>query len=739
MIVPLSSSVSVLSLSQRLSLVVLLSISAATRCWSWNPQDGIQVGNSGTNEWKYALVGPPRRMPETGHWFGVVRQATGGIDGVFGLRRRSAGDMMWRTLEQRVPLFSLSPADTPPLFDRQVLGAPYLATLTTRDEHVFVVENWPGVSFSIGATDNNVMPRKIAGDATDWVWTDASPEGPSGVAARVGTGASWDGWGQSPVQPPNNDPVQESYARVECGFGGRWKAEEFWPQTFALIEWGQTPVLPNATGQPLPASGWNPPALPCFRGNRYQAFAVQGSWEQTRDWAVAQGGHLAVPTSNDEFLFLLSILNAVPSGSYFVGSSDENSTGLYVVNVSAPEDGLLVYNDSLTSGNFSLWNPYEPNGVTERHTELVRCVGWNDIDGSAASRGYIVEFENDPTCVPPTTGLGTTGLATTGLATTGPSAATPEVAGDSSQASNDNLGLILGLVFGILFCCCLVVALVLFARRRRSRDEIMFGHDASPDAEYHNRAQLGGTTMASDPPKRDYVESTLSLPLTPGLQQPYPTLRSGWRDIPEVASAVDANYNTAFSAQVVDGAAQDSGTEFLPSDVFNLSTSALLGTGAFGVVYSAVVARPINGVEVGTRVAIKELNSATVDESELAAFMREADTMRSLPPHENVVQLIGVTREPLTIAVLLMENGDLCQYIKSHKGDIPISQKWYWALQIARRMELLAEHGIVHREYVFVTLSLLLCPYADSSRNSLATRNVLLDAQLQAAVSEYVP
>jgi len=128
-----------------------------------------------------------------------------------------------------------------------------------------------------------------------------------------------------------------------------------------------------------------------------------------------------------------------------------------------------------------------------------------------------------------------------------------------------------------------------------------------------------------------------------------------------------------------------------------------IGEGAFGCVYLGILNM--------TEVAIKQLSKANISEEDIKEFIAEADLMRNLPVHPNVVMFRGVTvpPDPLSIVTDYCNGGSLSEYLKNHPK-IPISEKLQFIKDIAKGM-LHLHCGIPEKEVI---------------HRDLATRNVLL-------------
>jgi len=128
-----------------------------------------------------------------------------------------------------------------------------------------------------------------------------------------------------------------------------------------------------------------------------------------------------------------------------------------------------------------------------------------------------------------------------------------------------------------------------------------------------------------------------------------------------------------------------------------------IGEGAFGCVYLGILNR--------TEVAIKQLSKTNASEEDIKEFMAEAELMRNLPAHPNVVMFRGVTvpPDPLSIVTDYCNGGSLIEYLKRNPN-LPISQKIQFIKDIAK--------GMLH----------LHCgsPGKEVIHRDLAARNILL-------------
>ena len=90
--------------------------------------------------------------------------------------------------------------------------------------------------------------------------------------------------------------------------------------------------------------------------------------------------------------------------------------------------------------------------------------------------------------------------------------------------------------------------------------------------------------------------------------------------------------------------------------------------------------------------------------------------MATIPPHPNVVQLIGFCQQPIIILTEFIENGSLGNYL-SQPIEISVFRMVLWLLDICYGLAHLHLYKIIHRD--------------------LAVRNVLLRPSLEAVLSDF--
>jgi len=133
-----------------------------------------------------------------------------------------------------------------------------------------------------------------------------------------------------------------------------------------------------------------------------------------------------------------------------------------------------------------------------------------------------------------------------------------------------------------------------------------------------------------------------------------------------------------------------------------------LGRGGFGVVYKAEWRKTI--------VAVKKLINMTRDPTLDVDFAKEIKLMTSLRSHPNVVTLLGVTSDPLSIILEFLDGGSLYSYLQSGQN-IPEARIKAIILGIARGLYHLHKEKIIHRD--------------------VAARNVLLTSTCEPKISDF--
>jgi serine/threonine protein kinase len=90
----------------------------------------------------------------------------------------------------------------------------------------------------------------------------------------------------------------------------------------------------------------------------------------------------------------------------------------------------------------------------------------------------------------------------------------------------------------------------------------------------------------------------------------------------------------------------------------------------------------------------------------------EADLMKTLRPHKNIVTLLGVSvpPDPMCIVLEFVTNGSMWDYLASD-ADISMDFNINCCKGIATGMLHLHQEGVIHREYAFPAYQFFPCPF----------------------------
>ena len=178
---------------------------------------------------------------------------------------------------------------------------------------------------------------------------------------------------------------------------------------------------------------------------------------------------------------------------------------------------------------------------------------------------------------------------------------------------------------------------------------------------------------------------------------------------PSDADADDANDGAAAAAEAKKAAAASSQNTLvlkstkpkaeadfeIPFD--SLEIGRELGAGSFG----RVVLATFEGAPVAVKMIKSAVNNSTaLPEDEADAFRAEAQVMRQLPPHPNVIRLVGVVTksEPMCIVTEFARHGALDKYLKDAFAELSQAARICMCLDAARGVAHLHRNRLVHRD-----------------------------------------
>ena len=120
-------------------------------------------------------------------------------------------------------------------------------------------------------------------------------------------------------------------------------------------------------------------------------------------------------------------------------------------------------------------------------------------------------------------------------------------------------------------------------------------------------------------------------------------------------------------------------------DLDDLSLDDVIGHGGFSV---------FRGKMAGKVVAVKRMDCKKNE------IPPDVEMQSSLPPHPNIIPLLGVTHSSDGFFVFIckeLADKSLYQYLHEEKKEPSLQQSTSWAMQIARAMQHIHQHGVVHR------------------------------------------
>jgi tRNA A-37 threonylcarbamoyl transferase component Bud32 len=280
-----------------------------------------------------------------------------------------------------------------------------------------------------------------------------------------------------------------------------------------------------------------------------------------------------------------------------------------------------------------------------------------------------------------------------------------------NKGDGPNIALIAGAGGGGGAFCIIVIiiaaCLVRRARRQaRESPSVNAGGDTMMSA--RQEAEPYSTTPDNDMTAYDSHEGTArhSRALSsnydvapPVFQGAHPSSRTSYAS-PPAASTVGAMplppKVTDFQNSVYAVVPEALRTEEDPWEInFNeLQMGKVLGEGAYGTVSEAMFR--------GKKVAVKQLHQNLLKPKDIKDFKKEAKLMKSLTPHANVVQLIGVntdeTNPPLFIVTEYCGGGACDSYLKKYGHLLNQSQRVAMMVAACRGVMHLHEQSIIHRD-----------------------------------------
>eukprot|EP01117_Protostelium_nocturnum_P005022 TRINITY_DN1814_c0_g1_i5.p1 TRINITY_DN1814_c0_g1~~TRINITY_DN1814_c0_g1_i5.p1 ORF type:complete len:1367 (+),score=346.67 TRINITY_DN1814_c0_g1_i5:84-4184(+) len=143
-------------------------------------------------------------------------------------------------------------------------------------------------------------------------------------------------------------------------------------------------------------------------------------------------------------------------------------------------------------------------------------------------------------------------------------------------------------------------------------------------------------------------------------------------------------------------------------DYNQLSHLEEVGSGAFGVVY--------RGRWRKTDVAVKQVKREHANNNkQVSEFLKEVEILKTLRPHPNVVLLLGIVLQPLSLVTEFCEGGSLFRYLRFESPTY--KEKLQIIVGIAKGMFHLHSEKVIHRD--------------------LAARNILLTKSNEPKVSDF--
>ena len=165
-------------------------------------------------------------------------------------------------------------------------------------------------------------------------------------------------------------------------------------------------------------------------------------------------------------------------------------------------------------------------------------------------------------------------------------------------------------------------------------------------------------------------------------------------------------------------------TEYAPTyNRFKILIDNEIGSGHFGVVYRA---RKVNADSIDeTEVVVKSFPTSS-DSAQKTMLLNEIELLSNLQHHFNVVRMLGayttnlITKEKVWLILEYCQGGDLKQLLMKHKNEFldGYRNSWIkrrnllkWSYQVAKGMQYLAQHRIMHGDLAARNILINECVY----------------------------
>jgi predicted Ser/Thr protein kinase len=265
------------------------------------------------------------------------------------------------------------------------------------------------------------------------------------------------------------------------------------------------------------------------------------------------------------------------------------------------------------------------------------------------------------------------------------------------------IAIAVGCGLGVLLCCLIIVCIV--RNRKFSDDDGGHSEKGRSSGADHRTAAI---EMKHQPGlSKGYSSQSLSHQLSStgdrgSIDDSFPSYSTAHGTAPQRALTQGYMPTDAFSRS----------SEFAASSIIERSALQLrgeIGRGGYGVVYK--------GDLRGMQVAVKCIGEG-LSAKDRQDFEQEAKLLQSLPPHENVVRLIGVAYDGQSPMIVLeyLAGGSLIDLLES-SIKIGRPQIVDWLRGVSAGMVHLRNHNIIHRD--------------------LAARNVMLGARGEPKVTDF--